>query len=69
MRKWIMQIQIARLSMQRPHRQNASNLPRRKKNQLEEKKIELMNTLRWEDDGGRFVTSEKTETLLNDLRQ
>ena len=54
--------------MQRPHRKNASNLPWQKKNQLEEKKIDLMNTLRWEDDGGRLVTAEKPEALFNNLR-
>jgi hypothetical protein len=63
-----MRTKISRLSMQRPHRKNASNLPWQKKNQLEEKKIDLMNTLRWEDDGGRLVTAEKPEALFNNLR-
>jgi hypothetical protein len=39
------------------------------KDQLDGSEIELINTLRWEDDGGRLVTIEEPGTLSSDLRR
>jgi hypothetical protein len=64
-----MQTQNAWPSTQQPHLQDANNMLERVMNQLEGWEMELRNTLRWEDDGGRLVTAEKPEVPLNNLRQ
>ncbi len=50
-----MQTQNTRLYRQQPHKQDAINKLEWEKNQLEGRKIELGNILRWEDDGGKIT--------------
>ena len=57
----IMQAQIIRLSRVQTQLQDLKVVLAWVKDQLEGGRIELMNTLRWEDDGGRLVPVELPE--------
>jgi hypothetical protein len=59
---------ITRLYGQQSNQQEARYLSEWIKDQSEGREIDLINTLRWEDDGGRLVTVEATEATLSDLR-
>jgi hypothetical protein len=50
-----MQTQSPQLYRQQLHKQDANNRLEWVKNQLEGKKIELTNILRWEDDGELII--------------
>lgn len=64
-----MQTQIPRLYKYRPHKQVANTMLEWVKDSLDGYEIELKNTLRWEDDGGRLVAVEELEATLTDLRR
>ncbi len=61
-----MQTQIAQPNRHQSLMQDTSNVLESGKNRLEGREIELKNTLRWEDDGGRLNSVEEFEVTSSD---
>jgi hypothetical protein len=64
-----MQTYILQVYRYNPGKHDTSTMLEWVKDQLDGSEIELSNTLRWEDDGGRLVTIEEPGTLSSDLRR
>jgi hypothetical protein len=62
-----MQNQNPRLYKYQVQGQMTNSLVEWARDQLEEREIDLMNTLHWEDDGGRLVTIDPTEATMSEL--
>lgn len=61
-----MQNQNPRQNKYQAQGQMTSSLLEWVRDQLAEREIDLMNTLHWEDDGGRLVTIDPAETTFNE---